>query len=132
MPADRHRITDTAARPTLPDDYVWHLVMHRAGRPPRTGERLVSVVLAPADVAGYGLAELVARGVHDAGPRRQLRTGLDVLGRALEAERRVWVRRIARAGYVDGWGVGIVADRGRRRTLFAGMPELARARVITP
>lgn len=127
------RLDRLAPEPRQPahDDYVWHIVMHRAGARPEKGERLSTLVLSPADVAGYGLRELLAAGQELAAPAEQLRAGLGVLGRTLEAERREWVRRIARAGYVDGWGVAIVAGRGRRRLVFAGIPSLSDKRIVT-
>lgn len=127
------RLADRArpAGPTAPDAYVWHFVMHRAGQPPARGERLGTLVLSPADVAGYGLHVLVRDGAAELGPAAQLRHGLDVVTRALEAERREWVRKLNAAGYTDGWGVALVAERGFRRSLFGGLPELAASRLVT-
>ena len=131
------RLADAArvAGKTAPDDYVWHFVLHRAGREPKTGERLATLALTPPDVAGLGRAELARTGLVSDAAGDALAVGLRVLGRALEAERREWVRRMNRAGYVDGWGVGLVAERGYRRTVFPGigLAALASARLaITP
>lgn len=130
--ADLARVTGK----TAPDDYVWHFVLHRAGARKERGERLGTLALAPADVAGVGRAELARTGVVSNDPDTLLSVGLVALERALEAERREWVRRTSRAGYADGWGVGLVAERGYRRSLFpsaavAGLTATPRL-IVTP
>lgn len=89
------------------EPYVWHLVMTRPGQPIARGERLATLSMPPADVAALG--------------RGRLEDGLAVLRRALDAERRVWARRILAAGYGDGYGVSIHAERGYRRSIFPGV-----------
>jgi hypothetical protein len=103
------------------EDYVWHLVLHRADEPPRRGERLATLSLAPEDVADIGRREQASIGIVSTDARDCLTVGLRVLGRALEAERLRWVRFTARAGYVDGWGVAVIPERGHRRTVFPGV-----------
>lgn len=124
----RIRLADAArvAGKTAPDDYVWHLVMHRAGAEPRKGERLATLALTPAQVAALGARELVGAGQVPS-PADAETVGLRVLARALDAERREWVRRLARAGYVDGWGVAVVPERGYRRSVFPGVGLVALA-----
>lgn len=112
-----------------PDDYVWHFTLHRAGTDPKRGERLATLALAPADVARIGLEAMRAAGVVSDDRDTILSVGLGELARALEAERRAWVRRVLAAGYGDGWGVGLVAERGYRRSLF---PSAAVAAITTP
>lgn len=114
---------------TRPDDHVWHFVMHRAGTAPARGERLATLALGVDDVAAMGRAELARTGLVSSSGGDAYTVGLAVLDRALEAERREWVRRLARAGYVDGWGVGVVAERGYRRTVFPGVGVSARLAV---
>lgn len=131
------RLADAArvAGKTAPTDYVWHFTLHRAGREPRTGERLATLALTPSDVAGYGRAELARTGIVAGSFEDAEAVGLRVLARALEAERREWVRRMNAAGYVDGYGVGLVTERGYKRSVFpgVGLAALAGARVaITP
>lgn len=127
MPA---RLADAArvVGKVRPEDYVWHLVAHRAGQEPRKGERLATLALSPADVARTGLADMGRAGIQSTDAAAQLAVGERVLGRALEAERREWVRRLIRAGY-DGWGVAIIAERGYRRSVF---PSAAVAGLAVP
>jgi hypothetical protein len=86
------------------DPYVWHLVMTRTGQPIDKGERIATLSLSPADVAARGGGDLAA--------------GLRAVRRALDAERVVWARRVIAAGFVDGYGVSIHAERGYRRSIF--------------
>lgn len=130
------RLLDAAkvATRTRPEDYVWHFVLHRAGALPARGERLATLALAPADIAGVGRADQLRAGLVSSSPADQLAHGLAVLERAIAAERREWVRRTMRAGYVDGWGVAVVAERGYRRTVFpgVGLAAMAGARLAVP
>lgn len=107
---------------TSPDDHVWHFVLHRAGTDPRRGERLATLALSPEDVTRIGRAELgETLAILTPSGEDAHAVGLRVLGRALDLERREWVRRTMKLGYVDGWGVAIVAERGYRRTVFPGI-----------
>jgi hypothetical protein len=81
-----------------PDAYVWHLVLRNAAGPLRP-ERLASLVLSPDDVARFGLP---------------------AIERALGSSRQQWVAIAARAGYVEGYTVDVVHERGFVRSLFPG------------
>lgn len=118
----RVRLADAArvAGKLHPEDHVWHLVMHRAGEPPARGERLATLALTPAQVAALGARELIAGGLVPAAADAET-VGLRVIARALDAERRTWLRRLLAAGYTDGWGVGLVTERGYHRSLFPGV-----------
>lgn len=133
------RILDAAflARKSRPEDYVWHVVMYRAGTAPARGERLGTLGLGPADVAALGRTDAHAgAGVRIDNPADALAAGLRVVGRALELERREWVRRLIASGYADGFGVAILPERGYHRSVFpgVGLAALAGARValVTP
>lgn len=133
---DRPHLLDAArvAARTRPEDFVYHVVLYRAHRAPATGERLATLALTPADVIAYGRAELGRTGLVSDSAGDQLAAGLAVVDRALEGDRREWVRRTTRAGYVDGWGVAVVSERGYRRSVFpgVGLGALAGARLALP
>lgn len=91
----------------MSEPYVWHIVMTRAGQPVERGERIATVSLPPEAVAKLGDGDLD--------------TGLARMRKALDAERAIWAKRVIAAGYVDGFGVSIHAERGYRRSIFPGV-----------
>ncbi len=96
------------------EPYTWHFVMVRAGQPIARGERLATFSLSAEDVDRIGLARV---------------------RKAVDAERAQWARRVIAAGYVDGYGVSVHAERGYRRSIFpsvhvAGLASAAPAPIV--
>jgi hypothetical protein len=93
------------------NDYVWHFVLVRDGQAVARGERLATFSLPAEHVARVGLGEV---------------------RRAVEAERTRWARAVIADGYVDGWGVSVVSERGYRRTIFPAAAAAAIAPAPRP
>lgn len=89
-----------------PDDFVYHFVLARQGHPIARGERLATLAVDPARARKLG------------------RRRLDQL---VDAERRRWAAICRANGYVDGYSVATVAERGYRRTIYPGVAFAALA-----
>jgi hypothetical protein len=98
------------------EPFVYHFVLVKAGQPVARGERIATVSIPAETVARDGIAKV---------------------RRAVDAERATWARRAIAAGYVDGYGVSTVSERGYRRSIFpsAVVPALSlpgSARPVAP
>ena len=93
------------------EDFVYHFVLARQGQPLARGERLATLAV---------------------GPERAGKLGMRRLEQLVDAERRRWAGIVRQAGYVDGWAVNVVRERGYRRTIYPGVAFVAGAHLGGP